>query len=146
MKIRNRRSRNKNSLCWRWRGKVVISQPNFIECSEERGLKITINNHEQSVEKTKSKALDFERFLFTRFWCPNSSLRTEKEKSHCATTCNAQTAFFLFQRKNKNERKTRDLSVIVLILDICLPFYFMIRLIFVLVSFGNLLQSLQSLM
>lgn len=55
MKVRNRRSRNKNSLCWRWRGKVVISQSDFIECSEEKGLKITINNHEQSVEKTKNK-------------------------------------------------------------------------------------------
>lgn len=52
MKGRNRRSRNKNSLCWKCRGKVLIFQPNFIECSEEKRLKININNQLEKTQKT----------------------------------------------------------------------------------------------
>lgn len=61
MKGRNRRSRNKNSLCWKWRGKVLISQPNFIECSEEKRLKININNQ---LEKNTKNNKNWERVCF----------------------------------------------------------------------------------
>lgn len=50
-----------------------------------------------------------------------------------------RATYFILQRKNKNTSENKDLSVFILF-DTWLLFYFQIRLIFVLVSFENLLQ------
>lgn len=55
-----------------------------------------------------------------------------------------KATYFILQRKNKNESKNKDLDAIILICDTWFLFYSKICLIFVLVSFENLLQSFQS--